>query len=145
MHRGRLDPEDRFSRSSESVYPMILVLHEHSLMRSMFSSLVQSMGYEVKKVHDIESARAVFTDGVQVLIVVCGCHLPDGEAHDFMKQLRGEGKDTPFLVVFGGSPQDRCISEKGFEFLPLPLRKEVFDEAVSRLIGRTELRESAAI
>src|SRR5262245_34568791 len=124
MHRGRLDSEHHLSRSPEGDYPMTLVLHEHSLMRSMFSSLVEWMGYEVKKANDIESARAVFTDGVQVLIVVCGCHLPDGEAHDFMRQLRDEGKETPFLVVSGGSPHDRSVAEKGFEFLPLPLRIE---------------------
>jgi DNA-binding NtrC family response regulator len=124
---------------------MILVLHEHSLVRSMFSSLVEWMGYEVKRAHNIESARAVFAEVEQVLIVVCGCHLPDGEARDFMKQLRAEGNDTPFLVVSGRRPQDRCVAEMGFEFLPLPLRKEIFDEAVYRLVVTSELRKPRAI
>jgi hypothetical protein len=44
MQRRRLDLEDHSSRTPEGDYPMILVLHEHSLMRSMFSSLVEWMG-----------------------------------------------------------------------------------------------------
>jgi len=114
-------------------------------MRSMFSSLVEWMGIQVKKAQDLESARAIFGDRVQVLIIICGCHLPDGEARDFMKQLRAEGIDTPFLVISGGSPQDHSIAEAGFEFLPLPLRKDVFDDAIRRIVGSSLPALGAAI
>jgi DNA-binding NtrC family response regulator len=139
MQRRTSDLEHRVDRSHEGAYQLILVLHENSLMRSMFSSLAGSMGYEVKKVNDLEGARAVFGDGMQVAIVICGCHLPDGGARDFMMQLRAEGIDTPFLVVSGGSPQDHGVAEAGFEFLPLPLRKDVFEEAVRRIVTGSEV------
>jgi len=114
--------------------PMILVLHEQAMLRSMFSCLVEWMGYHVEEACEIESARAVFKSGAHVVAVVSGCNFPDGTARDFMRQLRSQGIQTPFLVV-SGSGTERIMEEHGFEFLPMPLRKEVFDRMIRRMIS----------
>jgi hypothetical protein len=91
------------------------------------------MGHPVVEVRDLDGAQVVFNNAAPVLAVVCASHLPDGTAWDFMKELRERGIQTPFLVVSSGcSPEHE--EERGFEYLPLPLRKELFDKAIRRMV-----------
>jgi CheY-like chemotaxis protein len=123
----------RIVKHSGNTDPVILILHHHSMVRSMFSCLVEWLGYRVEEAVDIDSARVVFNSGAQIVAVVCAYHLADGDTWDFMNGLRARGIDTPFLVV---SPRSMNQMEaKGFEFLPLPLRKEVFDRSIRRLVS----------
>jgi DNA-binding NtrC family response regulator len=110
----------------------LLIIEDEKLLGSELSRHYQSLGWDVLWAHNIAEARELLLiKNVEPLLILSDMNLPDGNALDFMEQLKMQtgGLDvalrniTPWLFLTGyGSVPDsvRALRLGAYDFLEKP-------------------------
>ena len=112
------EPAARFSVGGKE---RILVVENDADVRRVSIRILQSYGYAVSGVHDVQSASRAIADSDYDLLLV-DVHLPDGDGFDLINKLRKTNPDLPALLVSGyidDNTRNR-IRADGHTVLPKP-------------------------
>ncbi len=105
--------------------PVILLVEDDELVRSVTADLLTEMGYEVREAETAEGALAVLDDAVEVLVTDIG--LPDADGRDLARQARGRVPGIA-VVIATGDPGE----EDGAIWLTKPYDAEALREALKK-------------
>ena len=113
----------------------VLLVEDHADTARVMARLLRSRGMSVATADTVAGGlRTATAEAFDVIVSDLG--LPDGSGHDFLRQTRAAGIDTPAIVLSGfGSERDREQSAAaGFaEHLTKPVSLERLSNAVRRV------------
>ncbi|MCY1043622.1 response regulator transcription factor [Corallococcus sp. bb12-1] len=75
----------------------VLVVDDHQELRSLVTQALERDGHVVRQAEDVEHARQALTEEVDVIVLDIG--LPDGSGLTLCRELRGDGVQTPILIL----------------------------------------------
>lgn len=120
------------------------VLVEHAAFRqAMAYLLARDLRIElVEQAFTFEEARALVLERLEVIdVVVSELSLPDGEATDFLADLREAGADVPVLVLTSWGAhdsRDRALELGAAQVMGKESRIEEIFAAIRRLGGQED-------
>lgn len=82
----------------------ILVVDDDALAGEMTRAILEELGYEVASAEDgVEAMRALDADR-SISLIVCDLNMPLVSGLDLFRELRGQGLETPFILLSGDDP-----------------------------------------
>jgi len=118
----------------------LLIIEDEQLLGSELSRHYQSLGWDVLWVHNLAEAKELLlVKTAEPLVILSDMNLPDGNALDFMEQLKikggiDAGSITPWLFLTGyGSVPDsvRALQLGAYDFLEKPCDLDRLDLIVA--------------
>lgn len=118
----------------------LLIIEDEQLLGSELSRHYQSLGWDVLWAHNLAEAKdLLLVKTVEPLVILSDMNLPDGNALDFMEQLKikggiDAGSITPWLFLTGyGSVPDsvRALQLGAYDFLEKPCDLDRLDLIVA--------------
>ena len=108
--------------------PVLLLVEDDELVRTVTADLLIEMGYDVREAETAEAALAVLDDAVEVLVTDIG--LPDADGRDLARQARGRVPGIA-VVIATGDPGE----QDGAIWLTKPYDAEALREALKKARG----------
>ncbi|QSA95831.1 sigma-54 dependent transcriptional regulator [Methylococcus sp. EFPC2] len=133
----------------------LLIIEDESLLGAEISRHYRKKGYEVEWAENLARAREILlTQRWEPLLILSDMNLPDGNALDFMEDIKPKQTahaEWIFLTGYGNVPDSvRALRLGAYEFLEKPCNLEQLDLAVAsatrgamaqrRLIEQTQQR-----
>lgn len=85
----------------------VLVVDDDEHVRSLAEDLFgEFSAFEVHTAPDVDTARTVLADRDDVRCVVCDYVLPEETGVEFLRSLRDDGDDVPFVLLTGNGNED---------------------------------------
>lgn len=116
----------------------LLIIEDEALLGAEMSRHYRKSGYEVEWVENLASARNLLTQRFDPLVVLSDMNLPDGNALDFMEEIKSHLTVTAewiFLTGYGSVPDSvRALRFGAYEFLEKPCELGHLDLTVASAI-----------
>ncbi len=113
----------------------LLVIEDEDLLGEELVRHYQSEGWDVERSRNLAEARRALSDtGIEPLVVVSDMNLPDGNALDFLEELRERRHGDEWIILTGyGSVPDsvRAVRLGAYDFLEKPCPTERLDLVVA--------------
>jgi len=122
----------------------ILVIEDEAPLRELFSSILESGGYEVRAVADGQDGLAAMTTE-QPDLVISDLLTPRMHGYEFIRKLRKtpHGQRVPILVISGQAypaDQRKALELGAHAFLPKPFRRAELLAQVGRMLNHIRVR-----
>ena len=113
----------------------LLVIEDEELLGEELVRHYRSEGWDVERSRNLAEARRALSDtGIEPLVVVSDMNLPDGNALDFLEELRERRRGDEWIILTGyGSVPDsvRAVRLGAYDFLEKPCPTERLDLVVA--------------
>lgn len=131
----------------------LLVIEDETLLAQELARHYRRSGWEVEWVHRLgEAHRLLESQQIEPLVILSDMNLPDGNALDFMEQMKSRLGHCEWLFLTGyGSVQDsvRALRLGAYEFLEKPCEMDrldlVLNSAARSAQAQRRLLEQAAV
>ncbi len=118
----------------------ILIVEDEPAFADLVSEVISAEGYRTSHVPDVPAARRLLEKDTVVLIIL-DLMLPGKDGLTFCRELRGEGVETPVIMVTAkGDGFDRVLGlEMGADdYLPKPFDRRELVARIKAVLRRSE-------
>ncbi len=100
----------------KTIMSKVLIIDDEERLRSLLSRIIRLEGYEISEAGNIKAGLKII-DKENIDIVLCDVKLPDGNALDFIKDIKGKHPyiEVILLTAYGNIP-DSVIAMKNGAF-----------------------------
>jgi two-component system response regulator AtoC len=113
----------------------LLIIEDEALLGQEFSRHFRSTGWEVELARTLEDARTILIgQRLEPLVILSDMNLPDGNALDFMEEIKGSVTYCEWLFLTGyGAIEDsvRALRLGAYEFLEKPCEMDRLDLVIA--------------
>jgi DNA-binding NtrC family response regulator len=128
--------------------PEILVVDDDEGLCLLISDVLRLEGYAVSIARSGQSALAVLR-GRRPALMILDLKLPDIGGHQLLEQLRGEGLETPFIVVTGQGDEKAAVEMMKQRALDYVMKDtailDLLPPVVERALSTLERERSLAV
>ncbi len=122
---------------------LLLVIDDEPAVRQVIAATLSRAGHTVEQFGTCRAAAARLVRG-DVDIAVCDIKMPDGNGIDLLRQTRGAGVDTHFLVITAFASVETAVEALragAADFITKPVRNEEVLHRVAQIGAMRGLRE----
>ncbi len=122
---------------------LLLVIDDEPAVRQVIAAALTRAGHTVEQFGTCRAAATRLLRG-DVDIAVCDIKMPDGNGIDLLRQIRGAGIDTHFLVVTAFASVETAVEALragAADFITKPVRNDEVLHRVSQIGAMRGLRE----
>lgn len=127
--------------------PQILVIDDDESMRFMLQSKLFQSGYNVTLAASGSHAIQIFQSGKEFDLILCDLKMPLKTGIDVVRFLRGQGNNTPMIIVTGFPERDKIIAAAQMgvqDVLVKPVRHQELMKMVRNKLGIDDAGEKQA-